>query len=54
MDHLAKLEAKREQKAKENQVLLPPEILAFARAIRDEFGPGVRLRTGEDWPGGCR
>lgn len=32
---------------------IPPEILAFAQAIRAEFGPGVKLRKGLKWPGGC-
>lgn len=31
---------------------VPPEALAFARAMRDVFGPGVKLRKGLPWPGG--
>ena len=32
---------------------IPPAILAFAKTIRDEFGPGVKLYKGLKWPGGC-
>ena len=33
---------------------IPPKILEFAKAIRKEFGPGVRLYKGKAWPGGSR
>lgn len=33
---------------------IPPEVLAFARSIREAFGEGVRLYKGQKWPGGCR
>jgi hypothetical protein len=35
-----------------NAQQLDPEVLAFARSIREAFGEGVRLRTGREWPGG--
>ena len=53
MEHLEKLEAAREAQAKTNQGLLPPEILAFARQIRETFGSGVKLHKGLPWPGGA-
>ena len=31
---------------------VPPKILAFARSIREVFGPGVKLYKGLPWPGG--
>jgi hypothetical protein len=30
----------------------PPEVLAFARSIREAFGEGVRLYQGKPWMGG--
>ena len=32
--------------------VIPPEILQWARHMRDPFGPGVRLKKGVQWPGG--
>lgn len=31
---------------------VPPKILEFAKAIRQEFGPGVKLYKGLPWRGG--
>lgn len=31
---------------------IPPPILAFARSIREQFGPGVKLYKPTPWPGG--
>lgn len=36
----------------ERRVEIPPEILAFARKIRETFGPGVKLYKPQKWPGG--
>ena len=32
--------------------VIPPEILQWAREMRDVFGPGVTLKKGVKWPGG--
>lgn len=30
--------------------VIPPEILKWAREMREVFGPGVKLRKGVKWP----
>ena len=49
---LSQQEQRRRDEAVESAKRVPPEILQWARDMRDVFGPGVRLMKGTKWPGG--